>query len=312
MAKKKVRNVPQAPSNGSRKPARAKRASLVDALSKLGRVLHQSKEIKVSVQEAATDLASVNEALKHDEKPERPVRTIEAALVQNEKAEQKVAKAAGDLNQVNTEIATEVAERIVIESELADTKTDLAKAHDDLSKSRDNEEEMRQVSLRDTLTGLANRVLLEEHLAHGLIQAKRRGWGLAVLFIDIDEFKSVNDSYGHDAGDKVLVMVADRLRASVRGEDLVSRWGGDEFVCLLLDVKHEADGARIAEKMVSRISEAHDCKGTVLTIRASIGVAMCPGDGKTADVLLKNADRAMYKAKDTGNGVMLFRDAALN
>ena len=108
----------------------------------------------------------------------------------------------------------------------------------------------------------------EQHLDQGLSQAKRHGWGLAVLFIDIDKFKSINDSYGHGLGDKVLLMMANRLRSFVREEDLVSRWGGDEFVCLLMEVKQEADVTRLAEKMVNQIAAACEFDGIVLSTSA--------------------------------------------
>jgi diguanylate cyclase (GGDEF)-like protein len=220
-----------------------------------------------------------------------------------------VAKAADDLHQVNSELAKEVAERLVIETELSDMKNDLADVRDDLSKSQAKEVESRNVALHDALTGLPNRVLFEERLDHGLIQAKRHGWELAVLFMDIDNFKSINDSYGHDMGDKVLLTVADRLQSAMREEDTVSRWGGDEFVCLLSEVKQEADVTRLAEMFVKRISEAFTCKETVLSIRISIGIAIYPADGETADILFKNADTAMYKAKGTGRRVVLSRNS---
>jgi diguanylate cyclase (GGDEF)-like protein len=277
----------------------------------LERVLDQSEEIKEHVEEAASELASVNAALQ-ERKVRLPVQTIEEVIAQNQEVEHKVAKAADDLDQVNAGLAKEVAERIGIDSELVETKTDLSEARDDLSKAQAKEKEARQIALHDAITGLPNRVLFDQRLDHGLIQAKRYGWGLAVMFIDLDKFKSINDSYGHDLGDKVLLMVANRLQAFLRGEDTVSRWGGDEFVCLLLDVKQEADAARLAEKMVYRIAEACEFNGTVLSIRASIGVTIYPGDGETADILLKNADRAMYRAKGTGKRVMLFRESALD
>jgi diguanylate cyclase (GGDEF)-like protein len=289
-------------SRALKKPVPAKSISLE-------RVLDQSEEIKEHVEEAASELASVNAALQ-ERKVRLPVQTIEEVIAQNQEVEHKVAKAADDLDQVNARLAKEVAERIGIDSELVETKTDLSEARDDLSKAQAKEKEARQIALHDAITGLPNRVLFDQRLDHGLIQAKRYGWGLAVMFIDLDKFKSINDSYGHDLGDKVLLMVANRLQAFLRGEDTVSRWGGDEFVCLLLDVKQEADAARLAEKMVYRIAEACEFNGTVLSIRASIGVTIYPGDGETADILLKNADRAMYKAKGTGKRVMLFRESA--
>jgi diguanylate cyclase (GGDEF)-like protein len=280
------------------KTVSAKKASL-------GRVLKKNEKIKESVKKAAGDLTSVNKVLKQENVP---IPVMKQALTQNEDAEQKVAKAAGDLKLVNVKLAKELAERIVIESELADTKTDLAEARDDLSKSQVETEEAQQIALQDALTGLPNRVSFEQGLDHGLIQAQRHGWGLAVLFIDLDEFKGINDIYGHVMGDQVLLMVANRLRSSVRDEDLVSRWGGDEFVCLLFDVKQEADATRLAEKMIDQVAEACEFNGVPLSINASIGIAIYPADGETADILFKNADTAMYKAKGTEKRVVLFRE----
>jgi len=278
----------------------------------LERVLKKNEKIKETVKQAASELTSVNEVLKQRKGAEVPVQTIKEVITQNKDVENKVAKAGDDLHQVNAELAKEMAERVVLESELADTKADLADVRDDLSKSQAKEEETRKYALQDALTGLPNRASFEERLDNGLIQAKRHGWGLAVLFIDIDEFKSINDTYGHDMGDKVLLMVADRLKSSIREEDMISRWGGDEFVCLLLEIKQETDVTRLAEDMVKRISEACEFNGTVLSIRASIGIAIYPADGETADILFKNADTAMYKAKGSERRVVLFRDSAFN
>ena len=291
-------------STDSKHPIPAKSTSL-------GRVIRQSENIKETVEKAAGELTSVNETLQQDNKGNVSVQTMKETIVLNEDAEHKVAKAADDLNQVNTQLAKEVAERASMESDLADTKIDLAEVREDLSKSQAREREAISESLHDPLTGLPNRVLFEEALDHGLIQAKRHGWGLAVLFIDIDQFKSINDSYGHDLGDIVLLMVANRLQSSLREEDIVSRWGGDEFVCLLLEVKQEADVSRLAEKMVSRIAEAGEFNGTVFSINVSIGIAIYPADGETADSLFKNADMAMYKAKGTKKRVVLFRESSL-
>ncbi len=156
-----------------------------------------------------------------------------------------------------------MAERLVIETELSDVKNDLAEVRDDLSKSQANEEESRNAALHDALTGLPNRVLFEEHLDHGLIQAKRHGWKLAVLFMDIDNFKNINDTYGHDLGDRVLLTVADRLQSATRGGDTVSRWGGDEFVCLLLEVKQELFAIHKPRKTVKGVVYDHWLNATV-------------------------------------------------
>jgi diguanylate cyclase len=269
-------------------------------------VLNKNKKIKETVKQAASELTSVNEVLNQGNKVNIPVQTTQEAITQNVGIEHKVAKAADDLKQVNAELTKEVAKRVSFESELADTKIDLAEARDDLLKSQVKEEETRQITLHDSLTGLPNRALFEQRFEYGLIQAKRRDWKLAVLFIDIDEFKSINDSYGHDLGDQVLLMLANRLQSTVRKEDTVCRWGGDEFMCLLMDVKQEANITRLAEKMVNRITETFEINGLVLTIRPSIGISIYPADGETAEILFKRADTAMYKAKGTEKRVVLF------
>jgi diguanylate cyclase (GGDEF)-like protein len=286
-------------SKDMKKKVSARRASL-------GRVLEKNEKIKKTLKKAASELTLVNDVLKQGKVP---VQVMKQALNQNEDVEQQVAKAADDLKLVNVRLAEEVSDRIIIESELADTKNDLAEARDDLSKAQMKEGEAQQIALQDALTGLPNRVSFEHSLDHGLILAKRHGWELAVLFIDIDKFKCINDSYGHDLGDQVLLTVANRLLSSVRDEDMVSRWGGDEFVCLLLEVRQESDAVRLAEQVINRIAEACEYNGIALSIRASIGIAMYPADGETADILFKNADTAMYKAKGTEQQVVLFRES---
>jgi diguanylate cyclase (GGDEF)-like protein len=232
-------------------------------------------------------------------------------IAQNEEAEKKVVKAAEDLQQVNAELIKQVAERIDIESELRETKNDLCEVRADLSKSQEKEKDALHIALHDPLTGLPNRLLLEQHLDHGLTQSRRYDRKLALMFIDLDKFKNINDSYGHDIGDRVLIAVAKRLQDFVRGEDIVSRWGGDEFVCILSNINLESDVISLAEKMVDRISEPCEFDGIVLSISATIGIAICPRDGETAEILFKQVDRAMYRSKGTDQRVMLFKDSIL-
>jgi diguanylate cyclase len=275
-------------------------------------VLDQSEEIKKNVEKVADQISSVNATFKQDKKIYFPYPTIEQAIAQNEEAEQKINKAVGDLHQVNTELAKQIAARIDIELELKQTKSDLFDIRADLSKSQIKEKDALYIALHDSLTGLPNRLLLEQRLDHGLTQARRYGWKLAVMFIDLDKFKSINDSYGHDIGDKLLITVAKRLEDSVRGEDMVSRWGGDEFICLLLNIKHESDAVSLANKMVAQISQECDLDGTVVSISATIGIAICPRDGETAEVLFRQVDRAMYRSKGTDQRVMLFDESILD
>ncbi len=281
-------------SRGKPKAAAKKKASLE-------RVLKKTEKIKKSVKTAARELTEENEVLKQEEVT---VQAMKVAVTQNIGVEQKVGQAADDLRLVHIKLTEEVAERQVIEAELAETRTDLADVRDELAEAQDKAEEAQQLALQDALTGLPNRALFEQGLDHGLSQAKRHGWGLAVLFIDIDKFKSINDTHGHDLGDQVLLMVADRLKALLRDADIVSRWGGDEFVCLCLEVEQEADVTHLAEKMVARISEACEFDGTAFSITASIGIAIYPADGKTPETLFKNADTAMYQAKGTPKRVV--------
>jgi diguanylate cyclase len=267
----------------------------------LKKVLNKNEKIKEKVEQAATDLTSVNEVLKHGDKENPLFKTIKEAVVQNEAAEQMVTEAVEDLHEVNSELAKEVSERERIEAELALTR-------DDLSKSKINEEDTRKLVHQDVLTGLPDRTIFDQVLSDGLTHEKRHGpaFGFAVLFVDIDNFKQINDTYGHDLGDKVLRMVANRLQANVRKGDFVSRWGGDEFVCLLMGVRRKADMLHIAEKMVAQIAEDREWDGVILSVRISIGIAVYPKDGKTAETLFKNADKAMYKAKGAEKKVVLF------
>lgn len=271
-------------------------------------VLDQSEKITENVKKAADQISSVNTVLKQ-EKVSILVPTIEEAIAQNKEAEQKVAKAAEDLHQVNTELAKQVTERTEIESELRKTRSDLLELRADLSRSQAKEEDALQIALHDTLTGLPNRLLFKQRLDHGLIQARRHGWKLAVMFIDLDKFKNINDSYGHDIGDKVLITAAKRLQSFIRDEDMVSRWGGDEFVCVLLNIKLESEAINLAKKMVDLIAEKCEFDGIIISITATIGIAVCPMDGETADILLEKVDRAMYKSKGTDKRVMLFRES---
>jgi diguanylate cyclase len=154
--------------------------------------------------------------------------------------------------------------------------------------------------------GLPNRVLFEDRLAQGISLAERQGWILAVMFLDLDGFKSVNDRHGHAAGDLVLRQVADRLSQHARDEDTVCRAGGDEFLYLLVNPKSTADVERKAVTVLGDIAQSIEVGGQDLVIRGSIGIALYPGDGTTADQLVRNADTAMYRAKNGERGYVLF------
>ncbi len=164
----------------------------------------------------------------------------------------------------------------------------------------------------DFLTGLPNRMLLDDRIGRAIAAAQRHESKLAVLFIDLDGFKQVNDSLGHQIGDKLLQSVAQRLAECVRGSDTVSRQGGDEFVALLSELRDPEDAAIAAEKMLQAVAEVHSIDRHDLRITASIGVSVFPEDGLDAETLVKNADTAMYRAKANGRHCYQFFTPAIN
>jgi diguanylate cyclase (GGDEF)-like protein/PAS domain S-box-containing protein len=160
----------------------------------------------------------------------------------------------------------------------------------------------------DFLTGLPNRVLLSDRISQAIALAPRHSKQLAVLFLDLDGFKVINDSLGHPVGDGMLQSVATRLQAQVRDSDTVSRQGGDEFVVLLTEAEAWDNAAMVAKRISDAIEEAHLIGGNELHITTSIGISVFPDDGADAETLIKNADTAMYQAKEDGrNGIRFFR-----
>ena len=170
----------------------------------------------------------------------------------------------------------------------------------DVSEARSAALKMSHLAQHDFLTDLPNPVLLNDRIAQAIALARRYGKQLAVLFLDLDHFKRINDSLGHAAGDKLLQSVALRLKACVRASDTVSRKGGDEFVVLLSEIAHAEHAARSAEKIIAAVTAVHHVPGHELDVTASIGISIFPLDGEDADTLLKAADAAMYRAKEDG------------
>jgi diguanylate cyclase (GGDEF)-like protein/PAS domain S-box-containing protein len=157
-------------------------------------------------------------------------------------------------------------------------------------------------ALHDPLTGLANRVLLRDHLERALARMGRGPGRVALLFVDLDDFKQVNDSFGHAAGDQILCRVAERLEASIRGEDVVGRQSGDEFAVLLGRVMDEGEAAATAERILGELRRPIGLGGAAIFVGGSIGVAVADAPGTTAEELLIQADAAMYAAKRSGKG----------
>jgi diguanylate cyclase (GGDEF)-like protein len=182
----------------------------------------------------------------------------------------------------------------------------------DVSAARSMALQMSHSAQHDFLTGLPNRMLVNDRMNQAIAFAVRRAKKVAVLFLDLDGFKHINDSLGHATGDKLLQTVAKRLVACVRNSDTVSRQGGDEFVVLLAEIDHAEDAAITARRMLHDVAESHSIDNHDLHITASIGVSVYPDDGPDAETLIKNADTAMYQAKENGRQSYQFFKPAMN
>lgn len=172
----------------------------------------------------------------------------------------------------------------------------------DTSETKQSERQLQHQATHDALTGLTNRWLLGEYLRQAIAHAERAGRRIALLLLDLDGFKSVNDTFGHAVGDKLLVDVAGRLTAQVRASDVVARIGGDEFVILLREVEQLSDAVAVADKLVAALSLPRIVDGIAVQTGCSLGIAMYPVDAQEPDTLMRCADLAMYHAKAQGRG----------
>ncbi len=174
----------------------------------------------------------------------------------------------------------------------------------DISAAKAREEAMWHRAHHDPLTELPNRLLLRERLERALTEAHRHGDWVAVLYVDLDDFKPINDRFGHDAGDRVLQNIARRMQGALRQSDTVARLGGDEFAVLVMRPRQGEDALRVAEKLLAAIREPTQWQGHRLGVSASIGIARYPGDGSTASALIDAADGAMYRVKHDGKNAI--------
>ena len=258
----------------------------------LTQVLDQNEHVKDIVKECADDLSSVNAGLKREQQIGDVSPGVENALEKTEAVESKVQDASEALALVNKALKEEIDERHVLDARLA-----VATKHGD---------EARHASLHDPLTGLPNRALFNDRLEHALAVANRNDLHFAVMFLDLDDFKMVNDSHGHDVGDLVLQMIAGRLKETTRDDDTVCRHGGDEFLYLLMKIESEHDIVNVAEKIIKAVQVPCEIRvrdiSISLNINPSIGISIFPKDGRTSDALLNVADKAMYRAKHHKHG----------
>ena len=253
----------------------------------------QSEHIHELIAQSTEELSSVNTDIKRElAKSDSLLPGVRNALERNEAATRQLRDASAGLAAVNQSLLIEIRDRTMVDHQLA--------------AALEQEEGSRNAGLHDPLTGLPNRVLFQDRLEHGIAQATRHRWILAVMFVDLDDFKSINDSYGHQAGDAVLQAVAMRLRHSTRTEDTVSRYGGDEFLCVLTPLHEERHIATIAAKIRAAIQAPLEvCVGDVivnLCLEASVGISVFPKDGASPAALIQRADEAMYGAKGNKSG----------
>ena len=249
----------------------------------LSAVIEHSELIQEKVQICADDLSVVNTVLKKELSVTNPQPAIKSAIKKNTHVENKMQSAVDELVVVNNALKDEVKERETLEQELLELKEEVETAT--------------QASLHDALTGLPNRALFYDRLEHGLEQSKRHGWSLAVMFMDLNKFKEINDEHGHDMGDRVLLTIAKRLKENTRSDDTICRFGGDEFLYLLMEVKNEDEVTNIIKKLIKKIALPINEAGLKLVIKASIGVAIYPKNANNTEALIKSADEAMYAAK---------------
>jgi diguanylate cyclase len=266
----------------------------------LTQVLGQTGHVQELIKQCAEELSSANSAIKQEFANSDPLPEVQSALDKNAAVAKKLQDASERLRAVDQALQVEIRDRTMVDHQLA--------------AAVEQEEGSRHAALHDHLTGLPNRMLFKDRLEHGIAHAKRHRWILAVMFVDLDNFKGINDRYGHQAGDAVLQTVAMRLAHNTRNDDTVSRYGGDEFLCLLTPLHEREDIAIIAAKILEAIQAPCDMRvggGVVnLCIEASIGISVFPKDGASAAALIAHADDAMYRAKENKSRVAPQEEAA--
>ncbi|HEY9646503.1 MAG TPA: CHASE2 domain-containing protein [Chroococcidiopsis sp.] len=206
-------------------------------------------------------------------------------------------------------VIRDITQRKQVEEELRRTAAELVRSNTEL---RQAEDRLRHMAYYDTLTGLPNRELLSDRLEQALIMAREHDQLLAVLFLDLDGFKQINDSYGHQMGNLLLRAVAQRLLRCLRSSDTVARLGGDEFVVLLPSISHSQDVGRVAEKILQTLCQSYALEGQSLQVTTSIGISLYTQASSDADTLLKQADLAMYHAKKLGKNQYQLFSPSLN
>jgi diguanylate cyclase len=259
--------------------------------------LEQSHEVKAKVEDLAENLAETNRDVEQKIAEGETTLSAHTTLEESLGHEAQVLEVAADLSGVTETLAQGIADLRLTVADLERTEAALLTAQTALSAAHVATRDAEHRALHDAATGLPNRTLFDDRAAHAIAMAERHGWSVAVMFIDLDKFKAINDSYGHPVGDATLGVVATRLASHTRDEDSVCRAGGDEFLYLLVDAGDDAQIARVATRIADCISQPFPSGAHTLRITASIGVAIYPRDGATIAALVAQADADMYRAK---------------
>ena len=269
-------------------------------------VLKQNRNVKTKVEEAANELNSANEVVKKKIAKGEATLSAPQALADSERIESKVQECADELHEVNETLAAGINDLKQTEIGLMKIQNSLVHTETALAAAQEGERNARMRAMHDSTTGLPNRDLFDDRLTHAISLAERHDWTLAVMFLDLNRFKNINDTHGHAAGDGVLKEIAKRLSQRCRDEDTVCRNGGDEFLYLLINPQGTMNIERIAGALLKDIAQPIDLDDLQVIVTASIGVAIYPGNGVTSDQLVRNADAAMYHAKKCKRGCVFF------
>ena len=260
--------------------------------SVLAEMLSQSEHIRDLIQQSAAAVASAREGTQRTFVNGVAPSGISQISGHHVTASRHLHETVERLTVLNQVLQGEIRQRTLIDHQLA--------------AAFEQEEGARKAALHDQLTGLPNRVLFYDRLEHGIAQATRHGWMVAVMFVDLNEFKSINDTHGHQAGDAVLKSMALQLTHTTRHEDTVSRYGGDEFLCLIAPLHEQKHIAMIAAKILAAIQVPCEVSGrdglVKIWVGGSIGISVFPKDGASAAELIRRADDAMYVAKESKSG----------
>lgn len=256
----------------------------------LGKVLQECSDVQAIVACEIERLLSVGSSSQHNPGTQSPRDQTPLAHTATLKA--NLERASRSLRAMHAALEIEVCERTMLGHRFA--------------AAVERESAARDASLHDSLTGMPNRILFRNRLQDGITQATRHDQMFALMFVDLDNFKQINDEYGHSEGDRGLQVIAQRLQAITRSDDLVSRHGGDEFLYLATDIKKESNIPKIAEKIIGVVQTPFEVGApgheTSVSVGASIGIAVFPRHGIDVDALIRTADRAMYSAKQNRSG----------